>query len=58
MHDGRYGGMNGSGNGCIFREDDGKNEDPGNLRKDIRGEVEHAREWVTPTGNQQPWAQG
>ena len=54
MHDGRYGGMNGSGNGCIFREDDGKNEDPGNLRKDIRGEVEHAREWVTPTGNQQP----
>ena len=46
--------MNGSGNGCIFREDDGENGDPDNLRNYSRGEVEHAREWVTPTGNQQP----
>ena len=53
-HNGRYEGMNRSGNGCFFREDDGENGDPGNLRNDSRGEVEQAREWVTPTRKQQP----
>ena len=53
-HNGRYGAMNGSGNGCVLREDDGENGDPGNLRNVSRGEVEQARESVTPTGNQQP----
>ena len=46
--------MNGSGNGRNFREDDGEDGDPDNLRNDSRGEVEYARECVTPTGNQQP----
>ena len=49
--------MNGSGNGGNFREDQGENGDPGNLQNDSRGEVEHAREWVTPTAYQQPLAQ-
>ena len=56
-HNGRYEGMNGSGNRGNFREDQGENGDPGNLRNDSRGEVEYARESVTPTGNQQPLAQ-
>ena len=47
-------GGDGNRNGYIFRQDDGENGDPGNLRNDSRGEVEQAREWVTPTGNQQP----
>ena len=53
--DGKWeGGGDGNRNGCIFIEDDGENGDPGNSRNESRGEVKHARKWVTPTGNHQP----
>ena len=48
-----YGGMNGSSNGDRYRKDSGEDGGPGNLQKYSRGEVGHAREWETPTGNQQ-----